>query len=77
VNIFFNYLWIYSFLSNRFDKDPKPDRIGTIPTDAEQQGGRRKDELDAEAKGLVGFNNEPIVPASGAGTKENPILVII
>jgi len=47
----------------------------TIPTDAEQQAGRRKEELDAEAAGQVGFNRDPIVPASDAGTKENPIQV--
>ena len=49
----------------------------TIPTDKEQQAGRRKEELDAESAGDVGFNNEPIIPASNAGTKENPILVRI
>ena len=59
----------------RFDKNPKPDRVDTIPTDKEQQWGRRKEEIDAEAAGDVGFNNEPIVPASDAGTKENPIVV--
>ena len=47
----------------------------TIPTDKEQQAGRRKEELDAEASGDVGFNNEPIIPPSNAGTKENPIMV--
>jgi hypothetical protein len=47
----------------------------TIPTDKEQQTGRRKEELDAESSGDVGFNNEPIVPPSNAGTKENPIMV--
>ena len=47
----------------------------TIPTDAEQQAGRRKEELDAEAAGQVGFNRDPIVPSSNAGTKENPIVV--
>jgi len=47
----------------------------TIPTDKEQQAGRRKEELDAEAAGSVGFNRDPIIPASDAGTKENPILV--
>lgn len=46
-----------------------------IPTDAEQQAGRRKEELDAEARGEVGFNKDPIIPAANAGTKENPILV--
>jgi hypothetical protein len=47
----------------------------TIPTDKEQQAGRRKEELDAEAAGQIGFNRDPIVPASDAGSKENPILV--
>ena len=47
----------------------------TIPTDREQQAGRRKEELDAEAAGQIGFNRDPIVPASDAGSKENPILV--
>lgn len=46
-----------------------------IPVDREQQGGRRKEELDAEDKGEVGFNRDPIVPSADAGTKENPILV--
>jgi hypothetical protein len=41
----------------------------------EQQGGRRKEELDAEARGEVGFNNEPIIPAASQGTLTNPILV--
>ena len=47
----------------------------SIPTDAEQQGGRRKEELDAEAAGGVGFNRDPIVPTHDQGTKEKPILV--
>ena len=47
----------------------------TIPTDREQQTGRRREEIDAESAGDVGFNNEPIVPPSNAGTKENPIMV--
>ena len=64
---------LFAFI--RFDKNPKPDRINTIPTDREQQWGRRKEEIDAEEAGDVGFNNEPIIPASDAGTKENPILV--
>lgn len=46
-----------------------------IPVDREQQGGRRKEELDAEDKGEVGFNRDPIIPSADAGTKENPILV--
>ena len=48
---------------------------GGIPTDAEQQGGRRKMELDAIARGEVGFNVDPIIPPVDAGTLENPILV--
>lgn len=47
----------------------------TIPTDKEQQSGRRKEELDAEAAGDVGFNRDPIIPASDAGTETNPIMV--
>jgi hypothetical protein len=47
-----------------------------IPTDAEQQHGRRKEELDAEAVGDVGFYNTSLVPHADAGTKENPIMVI-
>jgi hypothetical protein len=47
----------------------------TIPKDVEQQAGRRKEEMDAEAAGQVGFNRDPIIPSDDAGTKENPILV--
>ena len=47
----------------------------TIPTDKEQQTGRRKQEIDAEARGEVAFNRDPIVPDVKQGTKENPILV--
>jgi len=47
----------------------------TIPSDKEQQTGRRKEELDAEEAGSVGFNREPIIPPDDAGTRENPILV--
>ena len=50
------------------------DHLG-IATDKEQQAGRRKEELDAEAQGLVGFNRDPIIPAAHMGTKEHPILV--
>ena len=46
-----------------------------IATDKQQQYGRRKEELDAEAAGSVGFDRDPIIPAVDAGTKENPILV--
>ena len=49
----------------------------SIPQDAQQQYGRRKEELDAEAAGEVGFNREPIITTDDAGTKENPILVRI
>ncbi len=48
-----------------------------ISSDAEQQGGRRKFELDAIAAGGVGFNRDPIIPPNNAGTKENPILVLL
>jgi hypothetical protein len=47
----------------------------SIPSDREQQGGRRREEIDAEDKGEVGFNRDPIIPSADAGTKENPILV--
>lgn len=47
----------------------------TIPTDEEQQAGRRKTELDLAKQGTVAFNNDPIVPTFDQGTKENPILV--
>ena len=42
----------------------------------EQQGGRRKEEIVAEAAGGVGFNNEPIVPSAEKGTRSDPIMVI-
>lgn len=48
-----------------------------IPTDKEQQYGRRREELEAEEQGMVGFNRDPIIPPQDAGTKENPILVRI
>ena len=47
----------------------------SIPTDEQHQYGRRKEELEAEDGGQVGFNREPIIPPDNAGTKENPILV--
>ena len=47
----------------------------SIPQDAVQQYGRRKEEMEAEAAGQVGFNRDPIVPPDDAGTKENPIMV--
>jgi hypothetical protein len=47
----------------------------TIPTDKEQQAGRRKEEMDAEEAGQVAFNRDPIIPTVDAGTKENPIMV--
>ena len=47
----------------------------SIPADADLQGGRRKEELDAEAQGIQGFNKDPIVPSHDQGTKEKPILV--
>jgi len=47
-----------------------------IPTDKEQQWGRRKEEMDAEAAGDIAFDHEAsIVPAADCGTKENPIMV--
>lgn len=49
----------------------------TIPKDSEQQAGRRREEIDAEAVGQVGFNRDPIIPPDAAGTKENPILVSV
>mmetsp|Transcript_355 Transcript_355/g.1086 ORF Transcript_355/g.1086 Transcript_355/m.1086 type:complete len:120 (-) Transcript_355:180-539(-) len=48
---------------------------GKIPTDAEQQYGPRKHELELEAKGEIAFNRDPIVPPPEQGTKANPILV--
>jgi hypothetical protein len=47
----------------------------SIPTDVEQQSGRRKEEMEAQAAGQVGFNRDPIVPAADAGTRANPIMV--
>lgn len=47
-----------------------------ILSENEQQAGRRKEEVDAEASGKVAFNRDPIIPDENAGTKENPILVI-
>lgn len=49
----------------------------SIPSDRDHQTGRRKEEMDAEEAGGVGFNREPIIPSADAGTKENPILVRI
>jgi len=47
-----------------------------IPTDAEgHQGGRRKEEVEAEAHNAEAFNRSPIIPDAAAGTQENPILV--
>jgi hypothetical protein len=46
-----------------------------VPSNKEQQIGRRKDEVDAEEKHVTAFNREPIIPSSDAGTQENPILV--
>eukprot|EP00286_Rhodomonas_abbreviata_P002921 CAMPEP_0181344282 /NCGR_PEP_ID=MMETSP1101-20121128/32092_1 /TAXON_ID=46948 /ORGANISM="Rhodomonas abbreviata, Strain Caron Lab Isolate" /LENGTH=117 /DNA_ID=CAMNT_0023456079 /DNA_START=157 /DNA_END=510 /DNA_ORIENTATION=- len=47
----------------------------TIPEDSVQQYGRRKEEIDAAAKGEEAFNRDPIVPHDDQGTKENPIMV--
>jgi hypothetical protein len=49
----------------------------SIPSDKEQQAGRRKEELEAQEAGFEMFNNDPIIPSTDAGTKENPILVSI
>jgi hypothetical protein len=46
-----------------------------IPTDRDQQGGRRRKEIEAEDEGFVGFNRDPIIPPVDAGSKQNPILV--
>ena len=46
-----------------------------IVGDAEQQSGRRKEEIDLAAQGISAFNREPIIPQADVGTKENPILV--
>lgn len=46
-----------------------------IVSEVEQQAGRRKEEIDAEASGAIAFNRDPIIPPVEAGTKENPILV--
>ncbi len=46
-----------------------------IPTDKEQQTGRRRAEIEAEEHGEVGFNDQPIIPEPSAGTKTRPILV--
>mmetsp|Transcript_24133 Transcript_24133/g.72423 ORF Transcript_24133/g.72423 Transcript_24133/m.72423 type:complete len:128 (+) Transcript_24133:90-473(+) len=49
---------------------------GKIPTDVEQQTGRRKAEMDFEAAGQGElYSRDPIVPPPDQGTKENPILV--
>ncbi|KAJ8606100.1 hypothetical protein CTAYLR_010563 [Chrysophaeum taylorii] len=48
---------------------------GKIPSDMEQQTGRRLQELEAEQRGEVAFNRDPIVPPPEQGTKTNPILV--
>ena len=47
-----------------------------IPTDKEQQWGRRKTEIDEAEKGISAFDHEhSLVPPADQGTKENPILV--
>ena len=49
-----------------------------IPTDKEQQGGRRKEELEAEEAGDIGFDHDhSLVPPADQGTFENPITVSI
>ena len=48
----------------------------TIPTDRDQQGGRRKEELEAYERGEEAFDHRrSLVPPDDAGTKENPIMV--
>lgn len=47
----------------------------TIPTDGEQQWGRRRIEYELSLEGKDAFSSKPIIPAADAGTKENPILV--
>jgi hypothetical protein len=46
-----------------------------VKGDADQQGGRRKLEMDMAAQGISAFNRDPIVPDHDAGTKEKPIVV--
>jgi len=49
---------------------------GGIPANTEQAWGREKFELEEQAAGRVAFNNDPIIPPTNAGTKENPIMVM-
>lgn len=51
------------------------DKKLSIPVDIDHQGGRRKEELEAELRGETRFNRDPIVPPADAGTETNPILV--
>jgi len=47
-----------------------------IPTDKEHQAGRRKEELDAESAGDIGFDHDDsYVPPADQGTLANPIMV--
>ena len=46
-----------------------------ILSDMDQQGGRRKIELEDEALGVTTFSRDPIMPPLGSGTKETPIEV--
>mmetsp|Transcript_17613 Transcript_17613/g.45966 ORF Transcript_17613/g.45966 Transcript_17613/m.45966 type:complete len:131 (-) Transcript_17613:410-802(-) len=46
-----------------------------ILSDYDQQGGRRKIELDEELQGVSTFSRDPIMPPIGAGSKTNPIEV--
>jgi len=48
---------------------------GDMPTDLQQQVGRRFEELIYELNEQVLFNREPVYAQPGSGTKENPILV--
>ena len=47
----------------------------SIPTDKQQQFGRRKIEIDMAEKGEQAFADTGLVPTQGAGTKESPIMV--
>ena len=48
---------------------------GLIPSDEERQVGRRKEELEAESRGVILYNRDPITPPAGQGSYENPIMV--
>ncbi|GMH62430.1 hypothetical protein TrRE_jg7026 [Triparma retinervis] len=48
---------------------------GLIPSDEGRQVGRRKEELEAESRGVILYNRDPITPPAGQGSYENPIMV--